>query len=71
MSSTAVIVEHYEQRYGFEENRFFGLFTSFEAWELYCNDNNIKIIEPCEIITRKRYQSDEFVYNAHEVSFIQ
>lgn len=69
---TAVVVERYEQRYGFEENKFFGLFTSMQAWETYCQRKGITISRPDgEYRNKTHYNDDTYTYNAKEVSFIE
>lgn len=70
--NSAVVVERYEMRYGFEENRFFGLFTSMQAWEAYCQRKGITITRP-DGHYRLSTQYDDSTYNyaAREVSFIE
>lgn len=70
--SKPVVVEYYEARYGFEENRFFGLFTSKASWENYCQHKGITIQRPDGVFNLcDRYNDDTYVYNAKEVDFIQ
>lgn len=67
-----VVVEYFEDRYGFEENRLFGLFTSLAAWENFCNQKGITIRRPDgEFRLRNHYSDVTYIYNAKEVDFIQ
>jgi len=70
--SKPVVVEYFEDRYGFEENRFFGLFTSKASWENYCQHNGITIRRPDGVFSlRDHYNDGTYTYNANEVDFIQ
>ena len=67
-----VVVTCYEQRYGFVDNRFFGIFTSIKSWENYCQNKGIIIIHPDGVYRfENRYHDDTYTYNAKEVDFIQ
>lgn len=70
--TTPVVVEYFEDRYGFEENRFFGLFTSMQAWESFCQSKGITIKRPDGVLAlRTHYYDGTYTYNAKEVDFIQ
>ena len=69
---SVVIVEHFEHRYGYEENRFFGVFSSLAAFHEYCEENSITVsLIDDNFGCRYSYYNDEFSYQVKEVEFIK
>lgn len=64
MAGQVVVVEYYEQRYGYEEKRLFKAFTNMASFEKYCSENNIQIFKGA---FSTHYFDDEYNYIVNHV----